>query len=365
MSLVNGLCISVLEDAYHFSLTSSPSTDVSPSTTDTSIPFSLASNSLDETLQLLKSTFAYLNPDSQTIFCRPTVIRTVHLRTIMSIVTKLGLPSLNTEPIPFYDAYSATLSVADLPRFILFIECSFGESVVEVIEFIKKSNGDFFTSPNYSFSHQHSATEDISAVAEEVARLLVTDMMDMRVTPTRIVIFGPPLALTKAVQGRLTTTHPSIPVHIVSPNDLSKGAANTPPPDPDACRVRVMATYGLIIPISIETAEGGAVVALPSGLKLRPAKGSILLTTSVDNQTSVTVRILLGNHAKAEDNLLSGTVVLEGLTLKAKGEVVIRVSFVIWHVEGATVTVEQVTEKELGITPRKVVPFPDSIRYLY
>ncbi|KIM42829.1 hypothetical protein M413DRAFT_124453 [Hebeloma cylindrosporum] len=235
----------------------------------------------------------------------------------MNIITKLDLPSLRAEPIPFCDAYNANFSVADLPHFILFLECSFEESESEVVEYRPQSDG-IFPSQSGAFSHRHSST-DISAVAEEVVRLLVKPDMDMPATPTRFVILGSPLALTEAVQERLTTTYSSIPVHVASPSDLSKGAAKFPLPDPDARRVRVTATYGLIIPISIETADGGAVVALPSGRKLRPAEGSVLLTTSFDNQISVTVRILLGNHAKAEDNFLGGTVVLEGLTPKAKG----------------------------------------------
>lgn len=193
----------------------------------------------------------------------------------MNIITKLDLPSLRAEPIPFCDAYNANFSVADLPHFILFLECSFEESESEVVEYRPQSDG-IFPSQSGAFSHRHSST-DISAVAEEVVRLLVKPDMDMPATPTCFVILGSPLALTEAVQERLTTTYSSIPVHVASPSDLSKGAAKFPLPDPDARRVRVTATYGLIIPISIETADGGAVVALPSGRKLRPAEGSVLL----------------------------------------------------------------------------------------
>jgi len=182
--------------------------------------------------------------------------------------------------------------------------------------------------------------------------------------PTRIVILGPQTALVKAVEGALTTAYPSIPIHIASPADLSKGAAKFPLPDPNAPRTRVTATYIIVVPISIETADGGTIVAVPYGRKLRPVDESVLLTTSVDNQTSVTVRILLGNHPRAEDNLLSGTVVLERLSPMPKGEAVIRVTFVISHASGATVTVEQVIGQEFGSAPRKVVQFPDLIRYL-
>jgi len=357
------LCVSVLEDAYHFALTSSPSPDVPPSIIETSVPFTLASpDSLDDTLQLLRSTFGVLNPESQTIFSYPDAIRTVHRRTIMNIVTKLGLPSLKVEPISFREAYNATLSATNLPTFILFLQCTPGESTSELIEYVSRSDGEFLEIQSGSLSVLHTATEDLAVLAEEVDDGLVKPDLDP--VPTRIVILGPPSALAKAVESALTPKYPSIPVHIATPTELSKGTAMFALPSPNAARTRVTATYITVVPISIETADGRAVVIVPTGRKLRPVDESILLTTSVDNQTSVTVRIFLGNHAKAEDNLPSGTVVLEGLSPLAKGEAIIRVTLVIGHKEGATVTVEQVVDQDLGSAPRKVERFPDLIRYL-
>ena len=77
-----------------------------------------------------------------------------------------------------------------------------------------------------------------------------------------------------------------------------------------------------------------------------PTDERIVLTISKDNQGSVTVHLLLGNHPLVNDNMMRGAAFLEGLTTLPQAEARIRVSFRVCLLEGwrdaAAVTVEQV-----------------------
>jgi hypothetical protein len=281
----------------------------------------------------------------------------------MSIIKQLGFPSLKTEPIGYRQAYSAALPATDPPASILFLQCSPEESESELIEFEVDGKSTVREIECDCLSVRHPTGEDLSAAAQKLMLALVNPLVDP--APARIVILGPPSALAEAVRGALSTVYPSIPIHLASFADLSSGAAKFLLPDPDAYpRTRRTAMYIMPLPVSIATADGGAVVAVPDNRKIRPVEESILLTTSVDNQTSATVRIFLGDHARADDNLACGSVVLKGLNPMQRGEALVRVTFVIAYAAGATVTVEQVIDGESGPGPSKIAQFPDLIRYL-
>jgi len=360
---VNGLCVSVLDDSYQFSLTTN---DTPPESIQACATFASTSpSSLDSTIPSLASKFANLNQTSKTFFCLPSTTSTVHLRCIMNLVPKLGLPQLNKDPIHCRKAYTASLSADDFPISIHFLQCSPESSAADLRD-LEPNGNRILEIEHASRSINHSHTDDTSARAAQVLQELIMPFEDTRLAKRRIVILDTHSDMIDALKTLLETAIPAAPVYVATSADLSAALSHYTPPNPnDYPRTKTMAQYCMPLPISIATADGNAVVAVPGDRKLRPAEETIFLTTSHDNQTSVRLDIYLGDHLDAKDNLLSGSVVLEDLVPMPKGKTVIRAKFVVSHSTGTTVTVEQVLgKKRASSAPKVVAEFPHLIKYL-
>ena len=356
MTPVNGLCVSVLHDSYRITLSAhngSPQEII-----EADVPLTA---SIDESISALSSKFANLDPSSRTVICTSSTVSTVQLRRLMNLLPNLGLP----EPITYLtysQAYLAgSLSAADCPITIHFLECSQASSETALLHLeFHPDIDEILEATDTVRSVVHLPMQDASARADAVIRELVDSLYYSEPAKKRIVLLNPDADLVAVLKPALEKAKPDVPVHVASPAELAAGAARYVPPK---SRARVTAQYVIPLPISIATVDGTAVIAMPRGRKLRPAEDSVLLTTSTDNQTSVTLAVYLGDHLKAEDNLLSGTVVLKGLIPKPKGKALIRATIVVSHGTGATVTVEQVLDGDAS-PPKVVATFPDLIKYL-
>ncbi|KAF8961990.1 hypothetical protein BDZ97DRAFT_1826933 [Flammula alnicola] len=134
-------------------------------------------------------------------------------------------------------------------------------------------------------------------------------------------------SLTERAETTISQLFPNAPMVTSNPGIISHAAATflyimrSHPP-----LFTNRAQYVVPIPVSIAMSNGTAVALVPDGYRI-PTDQYITLTTSVENQTSATIQLLLGNHPLAKDNLERETVVLNGLTPLPK--------------EAADITVEQ------------------------
>ena len=78
--------------------------------------------------------------------------------------------------------------------------------------------------------------------------------------------------------------------------------------------------------LGIETTGGVMTVLIPRNSSI-PTKKMILLSTSMDNQTSFPIQIFEGERQLTKDNYKLDEFVLEGIPLKPKGETEIEVTF--------------------------------------
>ena len=360
MTPVNGLCVSVLNDSYRITL--SAAHNGSPQEIiEVDVPLTA---SIDESISILSSKFANLDPSSQTIICTSSTASTVQLRRLMTLLPNLGVPTPITY-LTYTQAYLAgSLSAADCPITIHFLECSRASSETALLHLEFHPDIDEIVEGTDTIrSVVHLPTQDASARADTVIRELVDSLYYSEPANKRIVLLNPDADadLLAVLKPALEKAKPDVPVHVASPAELAAAAARYVP---RKSRDRVTAQYVIPLPISIATADGTAIIAMPRGRKLRPAQDSVLLTTSTDDQTSVTLAVYLGDHLRAEDNLYSGTVVLKGLIPQPKkGKARIRATIVVSHETGATITVEQVLDGDAS-PPKVVATFPDLIKHL-
>ena len=175
----------------------------------------------------------------------------------------------------------------------------------------------------------------------------------------QVVLNNPLPQQLRTVRTFLETHYPGTPITINTPDVIAASTAarlyrrlNLPP------QPRRLGQYIVPLPVSVASASGSAITLVPPRYRI-PTDERIVLTTSNDNQRSVTVHLLLGNHPLAKDNVVRGTAFLEGLKALPKGEARIRVSFGVCIMEGwrdaAAVTLEQV-DCEDGV--KKTFLFP-------
>ena len=175
----------------------------------------------------------------------------------------------------------------------------------------------------------------------------------------RVVLNNPLRQQLPTIRTFLEAHYPGTPITINTPDVISASTATrlytrlNLPPQP-----RRLGQYIVPLPVSVASASGSAITLVPPRYRI-PTDERIVLTTSKDNQRSVTVCLLLGNHPLAKDNMVRGTAFLGGLKALPKGEARIRVSFGVCIIEGwrdaAAVTLEQV-DCEDGV--KKTFLFP-------
>jgi hypothetical protein len=191
------------------------------------------------------------------------------------------------------------------------------------------------------------------------AALKTVIVVDPKCPFERVVLNNPLPQQLPTVRTFLETHYPGTPIVINTPDVISASTAarlytrlNLPP------QPRRLGQYIVPLPVSIASASGSAITLVPPGYRI-PTDERVVLTTSKDNQRSVTVHLLLGNQPFAKDNMARGAAFLEGLKELPKGEARIRVSFGVCVLEGwrnaAAVTLEQV-DCEDGV--KKAFLFP-------
>lgn len=185
----------------------------------------------------------------------------------------------------------------------------------------------------------------------------------------RIVLNNPPPSLAQLVHTVLSENYPEIPVIAASASDVSQALAKYQ--YLKSClqgKSRWLAS-GFIIPLPICIASPAS-VAMPLGDRpgLVACPKERIFTSSVDNQATATVRLLLGDHPLAKDNLKRGVVILEGLKPMPKGVALIKVSVDMPTLDGfldmITMMVEQLADDEETALPlvSKMFIFPHFFR---
>ncbi|PPQ79763.1 hypothetical protein CVT25_003317 [Psilocybe cyanescens] len=112
--------------------------------------------------------------------------------------------------------------------------------------------------------------------------------------------------------------------------------------------------------VGVAKADGFVLTALARNTTL-PQEKSILLTTSKDNQTSATIKVVVGTNSIAKDNVTIAELALKGLTSRAKGNTIVRVSFSV-ELEGkTTIVAEEAVEEGSPAGARATVELTDVI----
>ncbi|EDR05267.1 uncharacterized protein LACBIDRAFT_329980 [Laccaria bicolor S238N-H82] len=205
----------------------------------------------------------------------------------------------------------------------------------------------------------YTLTSPFAQGIPDEAALKSVMIVDPKYPFERVVLNNPPPRHLPTIRTFLETHYPGTPITSNTPEVISASTATrlytrlNLPPQP-----RRLGQYIVPLPVSVTSSSGSAITLVPPRYRI-PTNESIVLTTSKDNQRSVTVHLLLGNHPLAKDNTVRGSAFLDGLKALLKGEARIRVSFGVCIVEGwrdaAAVTIEQV-DCEDGV--KKTFLFP-------
>ncbi|KIJ91890.1 hypothetical protein K443DRAFT_467334 [Laccaria amethystina LaAM-08-1] len=133
----------------------------------------------------------------------------------------------------------------------------------------------------------------------------------------RIVLLNPPLSLTPTLHATLFEIHPNVPIIVASASDISQALVTDQ--YLEFCRWSSCCFYEefpIRPPICIASATGVAIPLVDWDGGCTPAG---VFSTSVDNQTTATLRLLLGNHPLAKDNVERGVIALTGLEPRPRG----------------------------------------------
>jgi hypothetical protein len=179
-------------------------------------------------------------------------------------------------------------------------------------------------------------------VLGDVKDLSLQTVMDKLVTPVApnymqlycVGILRPESAFPNISSSDLEARFPDTPVKWVSLDNLSHGAALFMHRQIIASNDDWDCAEFTYLPLGLALANGQRVTVVP-GEHLLPMERKVVLSTSKDNQTSVTLRFVIGT-------LPWGEVVLEGLSPKPKGEARIKLAISCDRNGGTSVTAEEV-----------------------
>jgi hypothetical protein len=177
----------------------------------------------------------------------------------------------------------------------------------------------------------------ISLNTQEVYDKLVKSIVPTETRLHRIGVLRPEGAFPDVSLTDLEYKFTKAPVELVTLDELSHGAAITMDLAPTSPIINwcgfgePISTY---LPTGIILADGKSMMILPDNEDL-PAKRKFTLTTSQDNQTTATIRLVRGN-------VPFGEISLEGLIPRPKGQAAINFTLDIDEDGATTVTMEEV-----------------------
>ncbi|KIM25476.1 hypothetical protein M408DRAFT_331218 [Serendipita vermifera MAFF 305830] len=189
-------------------------------------------------------------------------------------------------------------------------------------------------------------------VLEDAGDLSPQEILDRLIKPTletatQVHVIGiyRPDGPSAEITSLLEAQYPNTTIAWVSLADIAHGAAVVMHRQDTSYTQHMGAEY-LSLPVGVALASGETVNAIVKDCMM-PRTETVIFTTSKDNQTTATVRILKGT-------LPCDVVTIEGLTAKPKGAVRIQVVLEVGPSGSTVVTVE-----ELGGTARKVTSIAD------
>ncbi|EDR06670.1 uncharacterized protein LACBIDRAFT_299718 [Laccaria bicolor S238N-H82] len=277
------------------------------------------------------------------------------------------------------DAYCGTLPSDESIFYIMFLDFApnriASETLVTVYDDDDEDGGRKVLriwESNVSIAESVSLEDAISSVAVYAGEPPLS----------RIVLINPPPSLTPTLHATLPEIHPGVPIIVSSASDISQALATHQYLEFGRWSNCCCFSVGTRIcpPICIASATG---VAMPLVDLLvdwdEDCPQERVFSTSVDNQTTATLRLLLGDHPLAKDNVERGVIALEGLDPRPRGVGCIQVTATsfpdmqgFWNM--LTVKVEQLTEdgQKCPRTTSKMFIFPhffpnirDEKRYMF
>ncbi|CAA7268854.1 unnamed protein product [Cyclocybe aegerita] len=203
-------------------------------------------------------------------------------------------------------------------------------------------------------------TQEAHTSPTEVISLLVDPLLsNLREHPTSagrdikgIIIIEPsPTALIDLLADHLKTKFANQPIEIIKspPNSLARYAAEI---SLKQHRSKINARqYGCIfnvaaLRVGIAKSDGFVVSIIPRNHTLPAIAKTAHFTTSEDDQTTATVKIVFGASPKAQDNLTIAQLQLKGLPPRPKGVPRIKVTVDVEHMGKTRIVVEDVTEQD-------------------
>ncbi|KIK02718.1 hypothetical protein K443DRAFT_5866 [Laccaria amethystina LaAM-08-1] len=267
-----------------------------------------------------------------------------------SIARNQGLPGFHEEyPVTHGEAYCGTLPHDESVIYVMFLD--FCPTYIASETLVSM----FYDGERKTRKIRKSVVAPIQDISIEDA---INRVAVFACEPPlhRIVLNNPPPSLTQLVQAVLSENYPEIPVISASASDVSQALANYQYLKSCLQGTQWRQTSAVYIPLPICIASPTG-VAIP--LENRPGGSRCLqeriFTSSVDNQATATVRLLLGDHPLAKDNLERGVVILEGLKPMPKGVARIKVSVDMFFqkafLDMITMMVEQLADDEETAPP--------------
>ena len=213
------------------------------------------------------------------------------------------------------DAYCGTLPPDESILYIMFLDFApnriASETLVTVYDDADEDGGRKtlkIRENNVSITEYVSLEDAISSVAVYAGEPPLS----------RIVLINPPPSLTPTLHATLSEIHQNVPITVASAADISQALAKHQ--YLDFCMPSNCCCFGVGFqirpPICIASATGVAMPLVDRDGKCTPAR---VFSTSLDNQTTATLRLLLGDHPLAKDNVERGVIALKGLDPRPRG----------------------------------------------
>ncbi|KAF8157107.1 heat shock protein 70kD, peptide-binding domain-containing protein [Crassisporium funariophilum] len=212
----------------------------------------------------------------------------------------------------------------------------------------------------------------VNVAGDITLAMLTTQLVDpavawLKATPTTsgadlkriLIVNSSPGAVPQLVE-ELRSRFKALPIEVVAEPKLSHCAASIAL---ECYKYSIQPHTNLLISnvvplrVGIAKADGFVLTLLRRNCTL-PSQRSAVLTTSTDNQTSVTVRIVVGVSPRNKDNTIIAELVLDGLEPRPKGVPHIRVTLDVEHLGQTHIVAEEVTEGAVS-TVRESVTLDD------